>query len=211
MRPIVLTLILFFLSHVVFALSPHEDGEVIGVRIKAHTSEISITDSKVARDLFMRLPVQWKAADLVHGLMFKNDQYIFCVREPERVYHCHVYLKGFGEGELSSFWRDHDYGKGSFVEYIKKEPQKATANLAIKDNRLHLYTEGDVARILFEKMDLAKVSYHKTEDGVPFEKRIGRKMKCVRIEQEKSDYYACRVFVPIGDKKKDTPKVGPLL
>ena len=208
MKPLILTLILFSLSHVVFAISPQDDGEVTGVGIRAHTSEISITDSKVARDLFMRLPVQWKAADLVHGLMFKNDQYIFCVREPERIYHCHVYLKGFGEGELSSFWRDHDYGKGSFVEYVKKKPEKAIAKLAIKNNRLHLYTEGEVAKVLFEKMDLAKTSYHK-EGKVPYEKRIGRKMKCVRIEQEDKDYYACRIFVPIGKEKKDELILGP--
>jgi len=198
------------ISSSVFAKRPvSEDSiyEISGVQIGAHASELSILDSKIARDLFMRLPVKSLNADLVHGLMFKNDKHIFCVREPDRKYHCHFYVKNLGEGELSSYWEDHDYGKGSLYEFISIKMKKGSAKLEIIDNKVHMYTEGSVAKYLFERMDLAKVSYHKRDDGITYEKRIGRKMKCVRAEAENADIHACRIFIPMGPSKK--PIIDP--
>lgn len=204
-----LFLIPFFFQNPTYAKNPVEDGSsnaISGVKIIAHASELSIVDQEVAKAIFRRLPVKRANADLVHGLIFKNDKHIFCVREPDRIYHCHFYIKNLGEGELSSYWSDHDYGKGSLMEYLKLEPQKGVAKLEVVDNRLHLYTEGKIAKYLYERLDLAKVSYHQREDGIRYEKRIGRKMKCIRAEAEKQDIHACRVFIPMGPEKKPALK-----
>lgn len=198
--------IVLMTSQISQAKNPISDDsifEISGVSMGAHASELSILDSNIARDLFKRLPVSYAPADLVHGLLFKNDRHIFCVREPSRKYHCHFYLKDHGEGELSSYWKDHDYGQGNLMEYLQSKMKKGTAKLEIINNRLHIYTEGDIAEYLFERMDLSKVSYHKRDDGITYEKRIGRKMKCVRAEAQNKDIHACRVFIPIGPDQKD--------
>ncbi|OIQ18876.1 MAG: hypothetical protein BM556_06235 [Bacteriovorax sp. MedPE-SWde] len=184
--------------------------EVIGVEMSAHTTELSILDSNIARDIFKRLPVKSVYADLVHGLIFKNDRHIFCVREPSRIYHCHFYLKDLGEGELSSYWTDHDYGKGNFEEYIKTSKTKGKAELEFIDGRLHIYTEGKLAQYLYDRMDLGVSTYHKRDDGILYEKRRGRKMKCVKAEAENDDIYACRVFIPVGPDKKKKKPLGPM-
>lgn len=183
-------------------------NEVIGVKVKGHTTEFSIEDNEVAKALFKRLPVYYKPADLVHGLLLKNDRYLFCVREPSRNYHCHFYLKGHGAGELSSFWKDVDYGKGSLEQFIETSPIAAKAVMSIKDNSLVITVEGKMADNLFEQLDLAKSSFH-VQDGVRYEKRVGRKMNCVRLEFKERDHAACRIFVPFGKppKKNKDPNI----
>ncbi len=172
----------------------------LGVNLKAN--EFSITNQNIARTLFMRLKAPIHDARIVHGLRFRYDKHIFCVREPERRFHCHFYLSGLGEGGLQNYEKDHDYGKGSVADFITKPTFSSGASAKIVKGSLIISlegVEGTLAAELYSGMDLVQESFHE-KDSVKYEQKNGRNLRCIKLQGQKESYHACKVFVPLNNK-----------
>ena len=187
----------------------------ISLGVKLKSNEFSITDHSVARTLFMRLRSKVHDAQLVYGLRFKYDRHMFCVREPERRFHCHFYMKDLGEGRLQNFEKDHDFGKGTISNYLTKPTYKAGAQAKIKDGSLIISMEGgekSLANELYNSMDLVEEKFL-VNNGVKYESKSGSNLRCVKIQGSQSDYHACKVFVPLNkghDEIEDEVITPPL-
>ena len=122
-----------------------------------HSQEVLVTSKEVSKKLYMNLKVKGKRADLVGGLYFKNDRFLFCWREPNFEYFCSFYLSMKGDGTLSSFQEDSDYGQGSLVDYIENKRVSGVGWIYEHDLGMDLIVEGDLAQRLIEKMPESKV------------------------------------------------------
>lgn len=169
----------------------------INVGISSHTNEFSIVESKYARELFLSLPVKNTYADLVNGLIFKYHEFIFCVREPSRQFHCHIYLNGKGTGKLSSFHKDTDFGKGTILEFLSTKKLNSNADITYSNNRLRIKFEDKMAKRFWEKLDLIPESYRQIA-GRKIEARKGEMLNCINDNGK----FTCQFNIPINKEKK---------
>ncbi|WP_412469909.1 hypothetical protein [Oceanospirillum sp. RT-1-3] len=177
--------------------------EISGIAISSHVNEFSVVDSKYAREIFLGLPVKNTYADLVHGLVFRYHKYFFCVREPSHKFHCHLYLNGKGEGELSSYNSDTDFGKGAISEFLETSRTNGKAKIRFENNTLKIKFDGNLAQRFWQKLDLIADDYH-TIGAKNYEVRKGKHLNCYLEKNKKKDIYQCQFNVTI---KTDKPEI----
>ncbi|MEH0860590.1 hypothetical protein [Halobacteriovorax sp. DPLXC-1] len=199
MKTIVLISFALFLTFKTFA------SEINNIAISSHVNEFSIVDSKYAREIFLGLPVKNTYADLVHGLVFRYHKYFFCVREPSHKFHCHLYLNGLGQGKLSAYDTDTDFGKGAISEFLGTKRENGKAKISYDNNHLRINFSGKLAERFWLKLDLIKDSFHNI-NGKKFELRSGKHLNCYMHSGEKKSEYKCQFNVPIKENIKDIKK-----
>ncbi|EPZ52073.1 hypothetical protein M902_2037 [Bacteriovorax sp. BAL6_X] len=178
-------------------------AEISGIAVSSHVNEFSVVDSKYAREIFLGLPVKNTYADLVHGLVFRYHKYFFCVREPSHKFHCHLYLNGRGEGQLSAFDKDTDFGKGAISEFLGSSKSNGKSTISYDNNTLRIKFDSHLAKRFWNKLDLIAENYH-TIGNKKYEVRKGKHLNCYIEKNEKKDIYQCQFNVTI---KAVNPKI----
>ncbi len=202
-------LIFLCLSYVVFSHAKVPvDESFIGTKIEYQAHQITITDSSIAKKIFLKLPGQFLNASLAPELLIKNHRYFYCTREPEGKYFCNIYLNFKYNGELSSFEKDPDYGLGSMTEYLSGNKIEGIGEVKFEGNYIDIYYEGELAKKVFSKLDLAKTDY-KRKNGTDYEIRSGRHTRCVSLYAD-HEVFSCRMRLPINPrKKKEDIQINP--
>lgn len=182
-------------------------SEVKDITISSHVNEFSIMDSKYAREIFLGLPVSNSPSTVVGGRIFRFHKYFFCVREPDHNFHCHLYLNEQGQGTLSAYDTDTDFGKGSVVEFLTTMKANGKAAISYDNNTLRINFNGKLAARFWQKLDLVQDSYHNI-NGKKYELRSGKHLNCYFHSSEKVDVYKCQFNVPIKPSRPaDTLKI----
>ncbi|EQC45457.1 hypothetical protein [Bacteriovorax sp. Seq25_V] len=204
-----LLLVFLCFSYVIFshAKSPHDES-YIGTRIEYQAHQLTVTDSTIAKKIFLKLPGHFYHAGLAPELLIKNHRYFYCTREPDGKFSCNIYLNFKYNGELSSFEKDLDYGLGSMTEYLSEDKIAGVGEVKLAGNYIDIYYEGELAKKVFSKMDLAKTDY-KRKSGTDYEIRSGRHTRCVSLYADK-EVFSCRMRLPIDpNKKKEEIPLNP--
>lgn len=196
---------LLLLSFAIFLTFKTFGSEIENIPISSHVNEFSVVDSKYAREIFLGLPVKNTYADLVHGLVFRYHKYFFCVREPSHKFHCHLYLNGLGQGKLSAFDTDTDFGKGTISEFLGTKKENGRAKISYDNNHLRIRFKGKLAARFWQKLDLISDSFHNI-NGKKYELRKGKHLSCYFHSSEKEDLYQCQFNVPIKENLKKIKK-----
>lgn len=181
--------------------------EISGIDISSHVNEFTVTNSKYAREIFLGLPVKNTYADLVHGLVFRYHKYFFCVREPNHQFHCHLYMNGKGEGELSSYNSDTDFGKGTISEFLGTTKANGKAKISYDNNILKIKFDGKLAERFWQKLDLIVESFH-TIGNKKYEVRKGKHLSCYIEKGMKKDTYRCQFNVTIKANSIDNIQIN---
>lgn len=199
MKNLTLIFLVIFLTFKTFGARA---AEIKGIKISSHVNEFSVIDSKYAREIFLGLPVRNTPSSVVGDRIFRHHKYFFCVREPDHRFHCHLYLNGIGEGELSAFDTDTDFGKGSVVEFLTTVKANGKADISFDKNILKIKFDGTLARRFWQKLDLIADDYH-TIGNKKYEVRKGKHLNCYIEKNEKKDHYRCQFNVKINTDKTE--------
>lgn len=200
------TVIIFFVLLISIHRACSED-----VLLRAHAQEIAIVSPSLAKKIFYQLDVEEKEADLVASLFFKNDEFLFCHKEPDRVHMCSIYLNFAGIGELSSYFVDSDYGKGNLYEAISEKPVYGRGDITFYPTEIKISVSKAIARMLYSKMDQIYEDVLEDDYNTIYQ-RDGVDIQCVEIysKQKKQTDYSCTINIKINGDWKDSEKTDHL-
>jgi hypothetical protein len=157
------------------------------IKIRYHCGEIKIIDQKWAKEIFLKLPSPVEEFSYLGDHYYRYGKYFYCTVTSAGEFDCQIYLKGEGSGELSSYYKDVDFGKGSISEFVTTAPVIGFGNPQFEDGEFHLKITGKMAEMLNKKLFLLKEQ--DIEGGVMLG---GKHLAC----WEKKGQFECRLRIP---------------
>jgi hypothetical protein len=181
-------------------------------QLRFHTQELAITSEKVSKEMYKSLDTKEEEADLVHALFFKYGEFLYCHKEPEESHLCATYLKFNGQGELSSFRTDADFGKGDVIEAIITKPVVGKGSVTATAEGFDLEVKGKLAGFLYNKMNEVYADYDEKENRV-IESKKGKDMQCnytlIKRENGNKKLYYCKVSVKMNRDNRPELPINP--
>lgn len=172
----------------VFALQP---------QVQFHDNQVSLTNPDVSREIYQEIFANEQSFNLIEGF-YKNDEHFFCTADPQNGFRCHVYFTGKGIGELSSFYFDGDFGKGSLLEFLKTQPISASSYISLEADRVVVQFKGKMAeRIMQKKLWALKAKTMNTQKG-PMSYKQGKHLGCAKLLVGNKKAYSCLLSIPLN-------------
>lgn len=166
--------------------------------LKMRGQEIVIQDSEVNEFIYNTMDLDRVELSLVAGHYCKYDEFIFCENTTDMSYRCSFYIDLIGDGHLSSYYTDHDFGKSDLVDYIENKDLQGKAKFDVNSEGVIFWIEGPIAKRIYAKMPgvagrlsvVSSVSYHYKE---------GQHFKCWKNKKNS----ICQITVPVQFKKQN--------
>jgi len=172
--------------------------------IKFHTSEMLIKNGLLCQQIYQKIDQAQKEFEYVPEDVYKNDEYFYCIKDSSESCQCSFYFSNLSRGELSSFYTDGDYGKGSFIDFIMEKPIISNAKSGWNKNGINLDVKGKLAETLYKKLNEIPVDYT-LKEKMQLGHKLGQSVSCFeKNESRMKPQFYCRIFVPVTQKK-----IGP--
>jgi hypothetical protein len=109
--------------------------------------EVKVTHPLLAKLIYDHLDVQEVEANLVHGLFFKNDRYLFCLKDQDLdlPYQCSIFLKLNEPWRLANYETDLDYGATELADAIYADTYLGLGDIELLQDEIKFNIKGAAA------------------------------------------------------------------